>query len=104
MKQMLKIELERAFKSAGLKVSLLIGIVISALHFFQKVLPTALDPLHFYKTGNLETVANVNNMWMAMGEGWHYTLYVRLIPLLAVVPYAVTYYTCLLYTSPSPRD
>ena len=68
MKQMLKIELERAFKSAGLKVSLLIGIVISALHFFQKVLPTALDPLHFYKTGNLETVANVNNMWMAMGE------------------------------------
>lgn len=29
MKQMLKIELERAFKSAGLKVSLLIGIVIS---------------------------------------------------------------------------
>ena len=86
MKQMLKIELERAFKSAGLKVSLLIGIVISALHFFQKVLPTALDPLHFYKTGNLETVANVNNMWMAMGEGWHYTLYVRLIPLLAVVP------------------
>ena len=93
MKQMLKIELERAFKSAGLKVSLLIGIVISALHFFQKVLPTALDPLHFYKTGNLETVANVNNMWMAMGEGWHYTLYVRLIPLLAVVPYAVTYYT-----------
>ena len=28
-----------------------------------------------------------------MGEGWHYTLYVRLIPLLAVVPYAVTYYT-----------
>lgn len=93
MKQMLKIELERAFKSAGLKVSLLIGIVISTLHFFQKVLPTALDPLHFYKTGNLETVANVNNMWMAMGEGWHYTLYVRLIPLLAVVPYAVTYYT-----------
>ena len=93
MKQMLKIEQERAFKSAGLKVSLLIGIVISALHFFQKVLPTALDPLHFYKTGNLETVANVNNMWMAMGEGWHYTLYVRLIPLLAVVPYAVTYYT-----------
>ena len=78
---------------AGLKVSLLIGIVISTLHFFQKVLPTALDPLHFYKTGNLETVANVNNMWMAMGEGWHYTLYVRLIPLLAVVPYAVTYYT-----------
>ena len=43
MKQMLKIELERAFKSAGLKVSLLIGIVISTLHFFQKVLPTALN-------------------------------------------------------------
>ena len=36
MKQMLKIELERAFKSAGLKVSLLIGIVISALHFFSE--------------------------------------------------------------------
>lgn len=36
MKQMLKIELERAFKSAGLKVSLLIGIVISTLHFFRR--------------------------------------------------------------------
>ena len=30
---------------------------------------------------------------MAMGEGWHYTLYVRLIPLLVVIPYAITYYT-----------
>ena len=69
MKQMLKIELERAFKSAGLKVSLLIGIVISALHFFQKVVPVALNPLRFYKTGTLVTVANVNNTWMAMGEG-----------------------------------
>ena len=93
MKQMLKIELERAFKSAGLKVSLLIGIVISALHFFQKVVPLALNPLRFYKTGTLDTVANVNNTWMAMGEGWHYTLYVRLIPLLVVIPYAITYYT-----------
>lgn len=93
MKQMLKIELERAFKSAGLKVSLLIGIVISALHFFQKVVPVALNPLRFYKTGGLITVANVNNTWMAMGEGWHYTLYVRLIPLLVVIPYAITYYT-----------
>lgn len=93
MKQMLKIELERAFKSAGLKVSLLIGIVISALHFFQKVVPVALNPLRFYKTGTLNTVANVNNTWMAMGEGWHYTLYVRLIPLLVVIPYAITYYT-----------
>lgn len=93
MKQMLKIELERAFKSAGLKVSLLIGIVISALHFFQKVVPVALNPLRFYKTGTLVTVANVNNTWMAMGEGWHYTLYVRLIPLLVVIPYAITYYT-----------
>lgn len=37
MKQMLKIELERAFKSAGLKVSLLIGIVISALHFSEGI-------------------------------------------------------------------
>lgn len=78
MKQMLKIELERAFKSAGLKVSLLIGIVISTLHFFQKVLPTALDPLHFYKTGNLETVANVNNMWMAMEYGHIYYSHIRI--------------------------
>lgn len=74
-------------------MSLLIGIVISALHFFQKVVPVALNPLRFYKTGTLDTVANVNNTWMAMGEGWHYTLYVRLIPLLVVIPYAITYYT-----------
>ena len=53
----------------------------------------ALNPLRFYKTGTLVTVANVNNTWMAMGEGWHYTLYVRLIPLLVVIPYAITYYT-----------
>ena len=50
MKQMLKIELERAFKSAGLKVSLLIGIVISVISFFQKGITNRhSNPLHFYK-------------------------------------------------------
>lgn len=62
-------------------------------YIFSEGITNGTRSITFYKTGNLETVANVNNMWMAMGEGWHYTLYVRLIPLLAVVPYAVTYYT-----------
>ena len=79
-KQSSKIELERAFKSAGLKVSLLIGIVISCI-FHRRYYQRHFDPLHFYKTGNLETVANVNNMWMAMGERLAYTLYqIGLIP------------------------
>ena len=39
MKQMLKIELERAFRSSGFWLSLMIGMLISIIQYIQKVIP-----------------------------------------------------------------
>ena len=92
MKQMLKIELERAFRSSGFWLSLMIGMLISIIQYIQKVIPAVSEILLPMKY-KLAIPVCVHQTWIAMGDGWYYTLFVRLIPLLAVIPYAVTYYT-----------
>ena len=92
MKQMLKIELERAFRSSGFWLSLMIGMLISIIQYIQKVIPAVSEILLPMKD-KLAIPVCVHQTWIAMGDGWYYTLFVRLIPLLAVIPYAVTYYT-----------
>jgi len=92
MKQMLKIELERAFRGSGFWLSLMIGMLISIIQYIQKVIPAVSDILLPMKD-KLGIPVCVHQTWIAMGDGWYYTLFVRLIPLLAVIPYAVTYYT-----------
>lgn len=93
MKAMIKIELERAFKGAAFKIALSIGIIICALQFFIQVIPAANNPLEHYVPMQLDIPANVHNMWIGSWFNMYYSLYIRLIPLLAVIPYAVTFYT-----------
>ena len=93
MKQMLKIELERAFKGTGFKISILIGMVISVLQFVKCVVPAAMNPLYVLKGRTIEIPSNINNIWMAMNPNVYYELYIRLLPIIVVIPYAITYYT-----------
>ena len=93
MKQMLRIELERAFSGAGFKISLLIGMVISVLQFVKDVIPAAANPLYVLKGRTISIPDNVNNLWMAMNPDVYYKLFISLIPVLVVIPYAITYYS-----------
>lgn len=93
MKQMLKIELERAFRGAGFKVALLIGCAISLMQFINMGVRNAMNPLEFYTYNGLDMPYNLVYTWMGGTFNLYYTVYVRILPILVTIPYAVTYYT-----------
>lgn len=93
MKQMVKIELERAFRSMSFKLSIIIGIIIVGIQFCREVIPAAINPIYWIKSNTLQVPANAFANSIIMGDGAYYTLFVRLIPILATIPYAITYYT-----------
>ena len=92
MKVMIKTELERAFKSWGLWISLLIGTGISVAQFVTRVIPAAIEPLRLYMPDNA-TVMPISafQMWIGNGTSFEYALFIRIVPILAAMPYAVTY-------------
>lgn len=92
MKKMMKIELERAFTSIGLKLSLMIGMIIVIEHFVRMVLPMAIEPLRYYQYSDPSSMpASVFNYWIGGSVNFENELFVRIIPLLAAIPYAITY-------------
>lgn len=90
---MVKIELERAFRSMSFKLSIIIGIIIVGIQFCREVIPAAINPIYWIKSNTLQVPANAFANSIIMGDGAYYTLFVRLIPILATIPYAITYYT-----------
>ena len=92
MKIMIKTELERAFKSWGFWIALIIGIGISVSQIVTRIIPAAINPISFFEPDNATVMpASAFQMWLGNGVTFEYTLYVRLIPILAAMPYAVTY-------------
>ncbi len=92
MKKMIKIELERAFSGTGLKLSLIIGMIITIEHYIRNVIPMAVAPLQFYEYNNATSLPlSVFNCWIGGGVNFENELFVRIIPLLAAIPYAITY-------------
>ena len=55
MKQMLKIEMERALKGAAFKIALIIGMIIVTVQFVKVGLHNALNPLEFFEYGGLRS-------------------------------------------------
>lgn len=51
MKQMLKIEMERALKGAAFKIALIMGMIIVTVQFVKVGLHNALNPLEFFEYG-----------------------------------------------------
>lgn len=93
MKKIFKIEMERALCGYGLKISLAIGFIICIVHYIRNVIPFVIDPLIFYKVNTTTVPASVFNSWIAGGINYEYELYIRLIPLLATIPYGITFYS-----------
>ena len=93
MKQMLKIEMERALKGAAFKIALIIGMIIVTVQFVKVGLHNALNPLEFFEYGGLTLPYTVIYTWIGGSFNVYYTLYIRLLPIMVVLPYAATYYT-----------
>ena len=93
MKQMLKIEMERALKGAAFKIALIIGMIIVTVQFVKVGLHNALNPLEFFEYGGLTLPYTVFYTWIGGNLNVYYTLYIRLLPIMVVLPYAATYYT-----------
>ena len=93
MKQMIKIELERALKGMAFKVSLIIGMLIVTIQFINVGLHNALNPLEFFSYGGLQQPYNVFYTWIGGSFNIYYTVYIRILPIMVVLPYAATYYT-----------
>ena len=92
MKVMIKTELERAFKSWSLWLALIIGTGLSVAQIITKIVPAAMNPLIGYMPDNA-TIMPISafQVWMGNGVSFEYSLFIRLIPILAAMPYAVTY-------------
>ncbi len=93
MKPMLKIELERAFTSISFKIAVIIGMAVSVLEFVRKVIPAAANPVMYFKPYADNMPLNVHNMWLAGSRDMYYEVFLRILPILVVLPYAATYYT-----------
>ncbi len=92
MKQMLKIEMERALKGAAFKIALIIGMIIVTVQFVKVGLHNALNPLEFLNMGTNSSIYRFYT-WIGGNLNVYYTLYIRLLPIMVVLPYAATYYT-----------
>ena len=94
MKKMIKIEMERAFRSWGLWLAIIIGLVICMEHIIMTIIPSAIAPLKWYVPDNGTVMPlSAYNCWMGGTSGFEYVLLVRLFPILASIPYGVSYLT-----------
>lgn len=92
MKKMMKIELERAFKSWGLWLAVLIGLAVSMEHVIRVVIPSAISPLRGFEPDNATVMPlGAFQIWIGHGSEFENALLVRLFPILSSMPYAVTY-------------
>lgn len=92
MKVMIKTELERAFKSWSLWLALIIGMGLSIAQIITRIIPAAMNPLMGYMPDNATLMPiSAFQVWIGNGVSFEYSLFIRLIPILAAMPYAVTY-------------
>ena len=92
MNVMIKTELERAFKSWSLWLALIIGMGLSIAQIITRIIPAAMNPLMGYMPDNATLMPiSAFQVWIGNGVSFEYSLFIRLIPILAAMPYAVTY-------------
>lgn len=94
MRRLLKIEFSRALRSKLLLAALLIGIGIVITHFLLIVVPQRIlmDNL-LPRNGNLSP-STAFNYWIGNSSfTWETTLYFLLVPILATLPYADSFFT-----------
>lgn len=92
MKEMMKIEFKRAFRSRTFYLSLLIGMVICIAEYIICVIPCTTDMVSGYKR---IMPHHVFDSWIgqAVGGTMYTYIYTLLIPILSVLAYAGSYCT-----------
>jgi len=93
MKALLKVEFERAFRSRGLLLSLMVGFILAVVQFIVVVIPRSKNILEYFH-GNASTYPySVFNSWFGMDDTHPYLIiYMTIFPILATLPYAVSYF------------
>lgn len=91
MKELIKIEMKRAARSKSFYVSLGVGLMITIAHIFMIVYERALNPLKFFHGGMGQYPYSVFNSWIGGGYSPNMTVYLTLFPILATLPFALTY-------------
>lgn len=88
MKNMIRIEMKRAFFNGNYIVSLLIGHIIAGTHIYMRVLP-AMSRVDNYLLGKGEYPVSLYNMWIgAGGATFQPVLFFMILPILCCMPYA----------------
>ena len=91
MKNILKIELKRAFCNKRFMLSLLIGCIICVMHVILNVAPMANFNLKF-QAMNMPP-HSVFNKWIGAGYNFWSGLYFTVFPLLASIPFADSFFS-----------
>lgn len=93
MLRVLRLEMERAFRSKGLTLALLIGYTIVIIHAIKVVYPYSQDILKWY-SGGTSSIEIVYKEWFAAECMTPYrSIYLYLLPILSTLPFGVTYFT-----------
>lgn len=94
MKQMYLFEVKRMLKNPGFYIALLIGGIISIVHWVMLVIPYALK-LDKYMSMDiaLKYPSNLYNNWICEGNNMYSYLYFLILPILVTLPYATTFFS-----------
>lgn len=91
--RMYQIECRRAFHSKGFWIALAIGCLMTLLdsydHFQNVRMGLAYEAAH---PRNWYNFSSAYNQWFATSDVWTYLVYYLIFPILAVLPYGVSYF------------
>lgn len=92
MKQLIKIELERAFKNKMFLVSIMIGLIIVALNICNEIIPAKENLDGMLKMGKFNGIQlpGLYMKWMGVRPGPYVFLYYFIMPMLTSLPYSIS--------------
>ncbi|MGN0327627.1 MAG: hypothetical protein ACI4D4_01470 [Lachnospira sp.] len=94
MRQLLKIEFERAFRSKTFGLAISIGLIIVALQIINVVVPASKNILAGFNASVASYPQSVFENWIGMDITHPYrTIYLTIFPLLATLSYGSSYFS-----------
>lgn len=93
MREMIRIEFERAYRSIGMTAALAVGFVIALIQFVRQVYPLRNNIITYFDGTYITYPFSVFNAWMGMDDlhPWR-AVYLTIFPILAALPYAASYF------------
>lgn len=94
MVRILKVELERAFRSKGMTLALIVGYSFVILHFFKVVYPASKNILMMYNgniSGRLRSI--YDDSYLYEDRTPYKEIFLYLIPVLSTLPFGASYFS-----------